>query len=93
MAFSLTLNPNLKVLIQHGYYDLNTPFYQSELNIKNAGLSAKIPVKSYEGGHGVSSYDTTSYDQVIEELDAFYDQPQAQTIAALNSSGAEKEIP
>ncbi|CAN7164643.1 hypothetical protein LJR231_000211 [Phyllobacterium sp. LjRoot231] len=89
----MTLNPSLKVLIQHGYYDLNTPFHQSELNVGTAGLSAKIPVKLYEGGHGVSPFDTGSYDLLIHELDAFYDQGQAQTLAALNAPVTEKETP
>jgi carboxypeptidase C (cathepsin A) len=91
MAFSMTLNPNLKVLVQHGYYDLNTPFYQSQLNITGAGLS--IPVKLYEGGHGVSPFDTGSYDRLIQELHAFYDQPQGQTLAAMNASVTAKETP
>ncbi len=88
LALGLILNQGLKVLVQHGYYDLNTPFHQSELDIKNAGLSAKIPVKLYEGGHGVDPYDTGSYDRLMQELDAFYDQPQAQLMAA-TSGGKE----
>lgn len=85
MAFALTLNPNLKVLIQHGYYDLNTVFHQTELNITRAGLAAKVPVKTYEGGHGVLPGKTRSYERVMQDIDTFYAQPLANMIAALNA--------
>lgn len=88
MAFSLTLNPGLKVLIQHGYYDLNTPFHLSEQNVANAGLSARIPISSYEGGHGIAPYYTGSYERVKQELNAFYDQSGPSMLAALNASAA-----
>lgn len=91
MAFALTLNPNLKVLIQHGYYDLNTVFHQTELNITRAGLAAKVPVKTYEGGHGVLPGKTRSYEHVMQDLDAFYAQPQTNMIAALNAPLAERD--
>jgi len=91
MAFALNLNPNLKVLIQHGYYDLNTVFHQTELNITRAGLAAKVPVKTYEGGHGVLPGKTRSYEHVMQDLDAFYAQPQTNMIAALNAPLAERD--
>ncbi|MDA4634662.1 hypothetical protein NZA98_26805, partial [Escherichia coli] len=78
-------NPNLKVLIQHGYYDLNTVFHQTELNITRAGLAAKVPVKTYEGGHGVLPGKTRSYERVMQDIDTFYAQPLANMIAALNA--------
>ncbi|EJN05146.1 carboxypeptidase C (cathepsin A) [Phyllobacterium sp. YR531] len=84
LGYSMTLNPELKVLVQHGYYDLNTPFYQSEVDIQNAKLSSKISVKSYSGGHGVGPFDTDKYETVLTELKAFYDLP-AVKLAALNS--------
>ncbi len=92
MTLSMTLKQNLKVLVQHGYYDLNTPFHQSELDIAAVTLSAKIPVKLYEGGHGVSPYDTGSYDQVMQDLGAFYDQLQPK-LAAANTAVAERARP
>lgn len=84
MTFSMTLNPNLKVLVQHGYYDLNTPFRQSEIDIYNVELTAKVPVKVYEGGHGVSPYRTGGYDKLMRDLGAFYDQPSTTMLAASN---------
>jgi hypothetical protein len=61
---------------------LNTPFHQSELNIATSARLAKTPVKSYEGGHGVAPFATESYDKLIQELRAFYDQPAASTLTA-----------
>ncbi|MDR6632223.1 carboxypeptidase C (cathepsin A) [Phyllobacterium sp. 1468] len=84
LAYSLTLNPALKVLIEHGYYDLNTPFHQNEINIANAHLSARIPVKLYEGGHGVAPSSTDDEDRVLMDLKDFYDRPPgvASTVAS-----------
>ncbi|QND51615.1 peptidase [Phyllobacterium sp. 628] len=46
---ALTNDPDMKVLIVHGYYDMATPFYQTELDLSGAGLN--IPVHMFEGGH------------------------------------------
>lgn len=48
---SLTLKSDLKVLVLHGYTDLVTPFHQTELDLENAKLADRIPVKNFEGGH------------------------------------------
>lgn len=93
LATALALDSSLKVLIQHGYYDLNTPFYQSELNIKNAGLAAQIPVKVYETGHGILPDTTIAYQQVMKDLGAFYDQSSIKMTAALNSPVLEGKSP
>ncbi|TYR41996.1 hypothetical protein FY050_12160 [Phyllobacterium endophyticum] len=82
LAYSRTLNPALKVLIEHGYYDLNTPFHQNELNIAAAGLSAQMPIKLYEGGHGVDPAHTNDADRVLSDLKDFYDRAPAITPGA-----------
>jgi hypothetical protein len=74
LAYGLNLNPQLKVLVQHGYYDLNTPFHKSELDISRSGIASDVPVRLYKGGHGVSPSDTDDYDQLKAELGLFYDQ-------------------
>lgn len=48
---SLTLKSDLKVLVLHGYTDLVTPFHQTELDLENAKLADRIPLKTFEGGH------------------------------------------
>jgi hypothetical protein len=89
LAFSLLSKDKPKVLIQHGYYDLNTPFHQSELDLATAGLADKIAVSSYEGGHGIVPWNTDTYEHVMQGLRSFYEQPQSQLMAALNTPSAE----
>jgi hypothetical protein len=76
-------------LIQHGYYDLITPFHQSELDLETAHMADKITVSSYEGGYGIDPQGTNSYERVMQQLRTFYDQPQSLLIAALKAAGSE----
>jgi len=62
------------VLVLHGYYDLITPFYQTELDLKSIGLGDRVPVKNFKGGH--MTY--TSEDARVPmkaALDEYYDAP------------------
>jgi carboxypeptidase C (cathepsin A) len=96
---SLRLKPDLKVLVQHGYYDLNTPFYQSELVLAALPPEIKIPVETYEAGHGIGPEDGPKekryfYGEVQRDLKAFYDQPRpAGLVAAMRSPLAAKVVP
>ena len=55
LAEAMTKNPNLKVLVLNGYYDLATPFYGTEYTFEHMGLEdkiqANIKMKYYEAGH------------------------------------------
>ena len=55
MARALTRDPNMKVLIMNGYYDLATVFYGVEHTIDHLGLpdviKDNIIMKYYEAGH------------------------------------------
>ena len=55
MASALSKDPNLKVLIMNGYYDLATVFYGVEHTLTHMNLSqeiqANIIMKYYESGH------------------------------------------
>lgn len=55
MAQAMSRDPNLKVLILNGYYDIATVFYGVEYSIDHLGLDAKtrdnIIMKYYEAGH------------------------------------------
>ncbi len=55
MAEALSRDPNMKVLILNGYYDIATVFYGVEYSIDHLGLSPKIKeniiMKYYEAGH------------------------------------------
>ncbi len=51
LAAALMLNPALKVLAMSGYYDLATPFYQTELDLARLGAGAGVQIRNYESGH------------------------------------------
>jgi carboxypeptidase C (cathepsin A) len=96
---SLRLRPGLKVLVQHGYYDLNTPFYQSELVLAAFPPEIKVPIETYEAGHGIGPEDgpddkRSLYTRVQRDLEAFYDQSRpAGIVAAMHFRLAEKVLP
>ncbi len=55
-------NPNLRIEIENGYYDLATPFFASEYTVDHlAGLPeslrSRIALKYYEAGHMMYLYD------------------------------------
>ncbi|WP_271895941.1 S10 family serine carboxypeptidase-like protein [Candidatus Phyllobacterium onerii] len=99
LSESLRLNSDLKVLVQHGYYDLNTPFYQSELVLAALPAAMKVPVKLYEAGHGIGPEDGPEdklalYVRVLSDLDTFYDQPQpGNVLTAMRSPRPERVQP
>ena len=55
MAAAMTKDPNVKVLILNGYYDIATVFYGVEHTIDHLGLSSELKnniiMKYYEAGH------------------------------------------
>lgn len=55
MARAMTRDPNMKVLILNGYYDIATVFYGVEYSINHLGLPKEIKeniiMKYYEAGH------------------------------------------
>jgi carboxypeptidase C (cathepsin A) len=51
LAAALTINPTMKVVAMSGYYDLATPFRQTELDLERLGPSPNIIVRNYASGH------------------------------------------
>ena len=55
LASAMSKNPNLKILVLNGYYDLATPFFGTEWTFDHLGLEKKlksnISLKYYEAGH------------------------------------------
>lgn len=74
MAQALSRDPNMKVLILNGYYDLATVFYGVEHSIDHMGLPPHIKkniiMKYYEAGHMMYTY-PPSMKQFKEELAEF----------------------
>jgi len=55
LASLMSRNPNLKVLVLNGYFDLATPFFATEYTFNHLGLEKKIKanitMKYFEAGH------------------------------------------
>jgi carboxypeptidase C (cathepsin A) len=55
LAEAMTMNPNLRVLVLNGYFDLATPFLGTEFTFDHLGLEPKlkknITMKYYKAGH------------------------------------------
>jgi carboxypeptidase C (cathepsin A) len=63
LANAMKINPNLKVQLNAGYFDLATPFYQGVYEMRHlpipANLQANIEYKFYDSGHMVYAKDSS----------------------------------
>ena len=63
LANAMKINPNLKVQLNAGYFDLATPFYQGVYEMHHlpipANLQANIEYKFYDSGHMVYAKDSS----------------------------------
>jgi carboxypeptidase C (cathepsin A) len=63
LANAMKINPNLKVQLNAGYFDLATPFYQGVYEMHHlpipAHLQANIEYKFYDSGHMVYAKDSS----------------------------------
>jgi carboxypeptidase C (cathepsin A) len=63
LANAMKVNPNLKVLLNAGYFDLATPFYEGVYEMHHlpmpANLQQNIEYKFYESGHMVYAKDSS----------------------------------
>jgi carboxypeptidase C (cathepsin A) len=55
LRYAMAINPNLKVLVNNGYYDLATPFYATQYTFSHLGFDTTFPSRVsmafYEAGH------------------------------------------
>jgi carboxypeptidase C (cathepsin A) len=83
---AMSLNPNLQVLVAHGYYDLVTPYLATSYTIRQMALDDAIRPnlveKIYEGGHMLYTHDAARA--------ALYKDAQALYRRALAASPARK---
>jgi carboxypeptidase C (cathepsin A) len=74
LAEALFKDPNLRVLVVNGYYDLATPFSATEYVMTHLGvtrdLAARIQMKYYEAGHMMYVH-PPSIARMKRDLDAF----------------------
>jgi carboxypeptidase C (cathepsin A) len=74
LAIAMKYNPDLKVLLNAGYFDLATPFYEGVYEMKHLPVPAKlqknIEFKFYESGHMVYAHEA-SLKQLHDNVAAF----------------------
>lgn len=55
LRFAMSMNPHMKVLITHGYYDMVTPYFSSERLVEQMKLLPEqrknLAIKHFGGGH------------------------------------------
>lgn len=77
MTSAMKQNPNLKILILNGYYDIATVFYGVEHSINHMGLDAELKkniiMKYYEAGHMMYTH-KPSMTQFKNDVDEFIEQ-------------------
>jgi carboxypeptidase C (cathepsin A) len=61
----------LKVLSLNGYYDLATPFLQTERDLARLGTQANLAVRFYGGGH-MTYLDDAARARQKQDLRDFY---------------------
>lgn len=77
MTRAMKRNPNLKVLILNGYYDIATVFYGVEYSINHMGLEPELKkniiMKYYEAGHMMYTH-LPSIKKFKADVDAFIEE-------------------
>jgi carboxypeptidase C (cathepsin A) len=71
LTSALDVNPDLKIMALHGYYDTSTLFFETEKQLQQAGLDKLIPVHLFEGGH-MSYYSEAARKPLKKVFDEFY---------------------
>jgi carboxypeptidase C (cathepsin A) len=63
LASAMKLNPNLKILVNGGYFDLVTPFFEGVYEMRHlpipAALQKNIDFRFYESGHMVYAHEAS----------------------------------
>lgn len=76
LAYAMAQNPNMRVLVQQGYFDLATPYGATEYVIAHMDLPAAVRenlvLKHYEAGHMMYVH-PESMARFKADLDAFID--------------------
>ncbi len=75
LAYALTVNPDLKALVLHGYHDLSTPYFLSRYLVEQSVLSPKARARvffgTYPGGH-MFYLQAKSREEMFKDVAAFY---------------------
>jgi len=75
LRYAMTLNPQMKVRITHGVYDLVTPYYASDRIARSLfldeSLARNLSLVHYPGGHMFYAW-TKSREKFSKDIAAFY---------------------
>jgi carboxypeptidase C (cathepsin A) len=63
LRYAMSMNPDMKVLIAHGYYDMVTPYFSSERLVEQMKLAPqqreKLFIRHFGGGHMFYTWDAS----------------------------------
>jgi carboxypeptidase C (cathepsin A) len=63
LRFAMSMNPDMKVLIAHGHYDMVTPYFSSERLVEQMKLlpqqREKLFIRHFDGGHMFYTWDAS----------------------------------
>ncbi|MFQ5852655.1 MAG: S10 family peptidase [Candidatus Binatia bacterium] len=75
LKLAMTVNPNLKVFVGHGYFDLVTPYFGTQYVIDQLALPkslrANITIKRYRAGHMIYTH-REAREQLYRDVRKFY---------------------
>jgi len=75
LRYGMSLNPDMKVCISHGLFDLVTPFFASERIARLMKLDearrGKLTLRHYDGGHMFYTWNASRI-RLFEDMQAFY---------------------
>ncbi|MEC4591785.1 peptidase S10 [Nitrospirillum amazonense] len=76
LSLAMRQNPHLQLLSLNGYYDMATPFFNTEYDINHMALEPaqrkNVTFKYYPSGHMIY-LNPDALKQLVVDLDAFYD--------------------
>ena len=71
LAWAMSYNPDLRVLVASGYYDYATPFFDAEFTLARHGIDmSRVTMTYYEAGHMMYVH-MPSLAQLKKDLAAF----------------------
>lgn len=95
LAWAMKYNPNLKVQLNAGYFDLSTPFYESIYEMRHlpmpTKLQANIECKFYQSGHMVYAHEAALkqlHDNVVAFIRTTDHLPADSTAPMLQGAGS-----
>ena len=72
LARAMRRNDRLRVLVQSGYYDFATPFFDAEFTFDRHGIvMERVEMTYYEAGHMMYLHDP-SREKFLKDVRAFY---------------------